>query len=155
VLPTRALQSLSPPGGVQRVLAVEGNGTQSYVAVEKQGRLVWTLKETTADLLELGPDGEVKPERPARVRLGPGAVFTADDNSRIVGQLQKTVPAPSAANAPWTLFRTTASSGAGILSGVSYVQCVYTHAGQAPAAQPQRNGQISNVPYVAQYRFYR
>ena len=154
-LPTRALQSVSPPRRVQRVLAVEGNGTQSYVAVEKQGRLVWTLKETTADLLELGPDGEVKPERSARVRLGAGAVFTADDNSRIVGRLQKTVPAPSAANVPWTLFRTTASSVAGILNGVSYVQCVYTHAGQAPAARPQRSGQVSHVPYVAQYRFYR
>ena len=155
VLPSRALRSLTPPPRAQRILAVEGNGKQTYVAVEKHGQLVWTLKETTADLLELGPDGEVKRERPARVRLTAGAVFTAHDNSRIVGQLQKTVPSPSAADVPWTLFRTTASSGAGILNGVSYVQCVYTHAGQAPIARPQQNGQVSNVPYVAQYWFYR
>ena len=154
-LPLRALQSLSPPQGVRRSLAVEGNGTQTYVAVEKNGQLVWTLKETTADLLELGPDGEVKPQQPVRVRLGAGAVFTANDNSRIVGTLQKTVAAPSAANVPWALFRVTASSGAGVLSGVSYVQCVYTHAGQVPVAQPQQNGQVSTVPYVAQYWFYR
>ena len=63
--------------------------------------------------------------------------------------------APSAANAPWMLFRTTSNGGAGILNGISYVQCVYTHAGQAPAARPQRSGQVSEVPYVAQYWFYR
>jgi hypothetical protein len=68
----------APPRGVQRGVAVEGNGTKTYVAVEREGQLVWTLKETTADLLESGPDGEVKPEQPVRVRLGPAAVFTAN-----------------------------------------------------------------------------
>src|SRR5260221_3877086 len=97
-LPSRALRALTPPGDVRRSLAVEGTATQTYVAVEKQGRLAWSLNETSADLVQIGPDSDPPLEQAIHVRLGPGAVWTASDASHVLGQAQKTVPAPSGAD---------------------------------------------------------
>jgi len=78
-LPLRALKSLAPPGELRRTLVAEGNGTQDYVAVEKQGKLAWSRRGTRASLVELGPNGEPNLEHAIHVRLEPGLVWTAPD----------------------------------------------------------------------------
>jgi hypothetical protein len=155
--PARAKQAVSPPEGSRKRLVLEGNGVQTYIATtseKEKGKLVWTPKETTANLVEVGPEGSAKQD-PVRVRLSAGPVWTASDRSRIIGRIEKTVPSPASINAPWALYRVVRTEGQGILAEQTYVQCVYTHAGGAPAAPPKKLGDVAPVRYYAQYWFYQ
>jgi outer membrane protein assembly factor BamB len=158
----RAARAVSPPGEGRASLVLEGNGVQVYAATVPRGSAgarvagppVWTLRETTADLAEVGPDGIVKPQG-ARVRLSAGPVWTAGDGSAVAGQIEKSAEAPGKVSAPWALYKVVRHDGHGVLGEQSYVQCLYTHAGQAPKAAPAKAGDVARVPYVAQYWFYK
>jgi len=155
--PARAKRDVSPPEESRKSFVLEGNGVQIYTATaskKKKDKLVWTLKETTADLREIGPEGSAKQDS-VRVRLSAGSVWTASDGSRIVGRTEKTTLSPASINAPWALYRVMRREGQGILAEQTYVQCVYTHAGGAPAAPPKKLGDVSPIRYYAQYWFYR
>jgi len=56
---------------------------------------------------------------------------------------------------PWLLLRTLSGEGHGILNGVSFVQRVRTLGGLAPADAGAFTGEQRQVPYTAQYFFYR
>jgi outer membrane protein assembly factor BamB len=155
----RAQQAVAPPSRGRPGLVLEGNGFQVYAATAPGGgrggpKPVWTLRETTADLAEVGPDGLPKKEG-ARVRLAPGPVWTASDGSALAGRVEKSTPAPAQASTPWALYKVVRHGGHGVLGEQSYVQCLYTHAGRAPAAPPRRAGDVARVPYMAQYWFYK
>jgi len=146
-----------------RTLVLEGDGFQIYQAKESptlRGKLIWNLKESNADLHEVSSSAGMKERArkrssPMKVRLSEGAVWSTSDGSTAIGEIEKTTPSPETISAPWVLFKVTKSSGQGILSGQSYIQRVYTHAGRAPAVQPKRSGEITRVPYRAQYWFYQ
>jgi outer membrane protein assembly factor BamB len=156
---TRAQQAVAPPGERRPGLVLEGNGVQVYAATAPGGgrggrKPVWTLRETTADLAEVGPDGLPKKEG-VRVRLAAGPVWTASDGSALAARVVTSTPAPAKASTPWALYKVVRHDGHGVLAEQSYVQCLYTHAGRAPAAPPRRTGDVARVPYMAQYWFYK
>jgi outer membrane protein assembly factor BamB len=154
--PERAKRAVSPPPGSQKSYVFEGNGVQLYTARASEretDKLIWAFKETTADLVEVGPEGNPKQDG-VRVQLSAGLIWTASDGSGIVGQIDKTTPSPASINAPWVLYRVVGGEGRGIMTDQTYVQCVYTHAGGTPAAPPKKLGETASVPYYAQYWFW-
>ncbi len=159
MLPVVALQQVAPPQGHRKSLLLEGNGLRGYDARENpaaRGKLIWRLKESTADLVEFAaPSAGKESPVPMKIRLSPGWVWSASDGSTVVSAIEKTVPAPESTHGEWLLFKVVKSSGHGILSDQSYIQCVYTHGGHAPAAPPKGRGEIAKVPYYAQYLFYQ
>jgi outer membrane protein assembly factor BamB len=157
VLPALSSSMVAPPPGHIKMLALEGNGLQIYEANESDGKLIWNSKGSTADLTEVRQAGAEKENGsgPVRVRLSLGPLWSSSDSSTIRAELQKRAPAPESTDAPWVLFKVVKSSGQGILSNQSYIQCVYTHAGHAPATPPKGRGEIAKVPYYGQYWFYR
>jgi hypothetical protein len=155
--PALAFGQLAPPAGSKRTLVLEGSGLQMYQASSTADRkLIWSLKETTADLLQAGSPASAKENPPPiHVRISQGTVWSASDGSTAIGELQKTALAPELTDTPWALFKVIKSSDRGILSQQRYIQCVYTHAGRAPATSPKRRGEITRVPYHAQYWLYQ
>jgi hypothetical protein len=154
-----ALKALAPPRGHSKNLILEGNGVQTYEAKEDptaRNKLVWQLRGSTADLLEVTSPVSVKEmPPPIRVRLSEGFEWSASDGSTLHAEVQTTTPAPVGTDADWILFKVTKSSGQGILNKQSFLQCVYTDGGHAPAGLPRRRGEVTRVPYSAQYWLYQ
>lgn len=55
----------------------------------------------------------------------------------------------------WILLERVSSSGAGIFTAVTYIQRVNTVGGIPPATQGSTPGETKEVPYTAEYYFYR
>lgn len=62
---------------------------------------------------------------------------------------------PDATAIPWLLLRATDSEGPGIFHRVTFVQRVNTAGGTAPAEPGDAVGEEVEVPYTAEYFFYR
>ncbi|MGH9941614.1 MAG: DUF3455 domain-containing protein [Pyrinomonadaceae bacterium] len=56
---------------------------------------------------------------------------------------------------PWLLLQTVSTDGPGIFNSVSYIQRVNTKGGLAPTAPGVSIGAVAEVPYAAEYYFYR
>ena len=56
---------------------------------------------------------------------------------------------------PWLLLQTVTTDGSGIFSSVTYIQRVNTRGGLAPTAPGVSIGAVAEVPYTAEYYFYR
>jgi hypothetical protein len=91
----------------------------------------------------------------SHIRLAPGWVWRDQQGNAAVGIVEKTTPDPEDLSIPWTLFRVERPVDRGILSGIRYIQLVNTHAGGPPAKPPKRAGEITKVPFYAQYLLYR
>lgn len=59
------------------------------------------------------------------------------------------------ADIPWLVLNVKRNEGPGVLQGVTHILRVNTAGGQAPAAGGDYVGEIRNVPYTAEYFFYR
>jgi hypothetical protein len=62
---------------------------------------------------------------------------------------------PDATAIPWLLLQTVTAQGPGIFHRVTYVQRVNTVGGLAPVAPGSFVGEEAQVPYAAEYVFYR
>jgi len=62
---------------------------------------------------------------------------------------------PDANSIPWLLLKAVSNSGPGILEHVTYIQRVNTVGGLAPTSPGTSVGQEAQVPYTAEYVFYR
>lgn len=62
---------------------------------------------------------------------------------------------PDANAIPWLLLQATSTSGPGIFSSVTYVQRVNTTGGLAPTTPGSFLNESIEVPYTAEYFFYR
>jgi hypothetical protein len=71
----------------------------------------------------------------------------------VIGQL-KTPCERGPADIPWLLLDGVRSEGPGIFHDVDFIQRVNTVGGRAPTA-PGSLGEVRNVPYTAEYFFYR
>jgi hypothetical protein len=60
---------------------------------------------------------------------------------------------PDPASIPWLLLRATSADG--VLGWVSYIQRLNTKGGLAPIAPGASTGVIAEIPYTAEYYFYR
>ena len=83
-----------------------------------------------------------------------GPTWESNSGSKVVGlRLAGCTPDPN--SIPWLLLAAVASEGPGILHRVTYIQRVNTVGGLAPATPGSAVGQEAQVPYTAEYVFYR
>jgi hypothetical protein len=62
---------------------------------------------------------------------------------------------PDATAIPWLLLQATSTEGPGIFNSITYIQRVNTTGGLAPTAPGLSVGAVAQVPYTAEYYFYR
>ena len=83
-----------------------------------------------------------------------GPTWESNSGSKVVGAvLERCTPDPDAI--PWLLLKATSSEGPGIFHGVTFIQRVNTTGGLAPADPGDLVGDEVEVPYTAEYYFYR
>src|SRR6267142_1123866 len=83
-----------------------------------------------------------------------GPTWESNSGSKVVGtRLNGCSPDPTAI--PWLLLETVSTTGPGIFSSVTYIQRVNTSGGLAPTIPGSSIGQVIEVPYSAEYYFYR
>ena len=83
-----------------------------------------------------------------------GPTWESNSGSKVVGKRLKGVMVDADA-IPWLLLEATSSDGPGIFARVTYVQRVNTVGGVAPAEPGLTDGEEADVPYTAEYYFYR
>jgi Protein of unknown function (DUF3455) len=83
-----------------------------------------------------------------------GPTWQSLSGSKVGGTtIQSSTPNPEAI--PWLLLQATSHEGHGILQRVTFVQRLYTEGGVAPTTPGDSPGQVTRVPYTAEYFFYR
>ena len=81
---------------------------------------------------------------------------TWEDNGGSIVKASNALPCPLDPTAiPWLRLQAVSTSGPGIFSSVSYVQRVNTTGGLKPTAPGLFVGESIEVPYTAEYYFYR
>jgi hypothetical protein len=83
-----------------------------------------------------------------------GPTWESASGSKVVGAaFDRSTPDPDAI--PWLLLRAASSDGPGIFHGITWIQRVNTVGGKAPADPGDAEGDEVEVPYTAEYYFYR
>lgn len=83
-----------------------------------------------------------------------GPTWQSNSGSKVIAsRLEGCTPDPSAI--PWLLLQTVSSKGPGIFHRVTYIQRVNTTGGLAPTDPGPFTGAEAQVPYTAEYYFYR
>jgi len=81
---------------------------------------------------------------------------TWEDNGGSIVKASNALPCPADASAiPWLRLQAVSTSGPGIFSSVTYVQRVNTTGGLKPTTPGLLEGASIEVPYTAEYYFYR
>jgi hypothetical protein len=83
-----------------------------------------------------------------------GPTWKSNSGSTVVGARVAGVTVDSTA-IPWLLLRATSMSGPGIFKKITYIHRVNTEGGLAPTERGSFAGQEVEVPYTAEYFFYR
>ena len=83
-----------------------------------------------------------------------GPTWESNNGGKVVAtKLTACTPDPTAI--PWLLLQTVTNDGPNPLGSVSYIQRVNTKGGLAPTAPGSSIGAVAEVPYTAEYYFYR
>jgi hypothetical protein len=140
------------PAGHKVVMETVGVGEITYECRPKAGQAgahEWVFVGPKAVLN--GRDG-----RALGSYFGPPATWQSMDGSAITGAQLAVAPA-SAGNIPLQLVKANPATGAGAMSGISYIQRVATRGGVAPARTCDAGtvGQKEIVKYQADYIFWK
>ena len=82
-----------------------------------------------------------------------GPTWESKSGSKVVGTVVKSCPVdPTAIR--WLRLAAVTSQGPGVFGGTTFIQRVNTTGGLAPSA-PGTPNQVVEVPYTAEYYFYR
>ncbi|HXD30585.1 MAG TPA: DUF3455 domain-containing protein [Pyrinomonadaceae bacterium] len=85
-----------------------------------------------------------------------GPTWESNSGSKVVAaRVPGTGCTPDSTAIPWLLLQKVSTDGPGIFSRVSYIQRVNTTGGIAPSVAGSVIGEVSEVPYTAEYFFYR
>jgi len=85
-----------------------------------------------------------------------GPTWESKSGSKVVGKrVLGTGCTPDPSAIAWLKLEKVTTSGSGIFSSVTYIQRVNTTGGLAPAAAGSTVGEVQEVPYTAEYYFYR
>ena len=143
-LPTPLCDSVEVPAGNRVSFHAYALGVQVY----RWNGASWTFVEPVATLF-LDADYHKK----VGVHyLGP--TWEHNNGSKVVAaRLTGCAPEPTAI--PWLLLQATSNEGPGIFNSVTYIQRVNTAGGLAPTAPGLSIGAVAEVPYAAEYYFYR
>jgi hypothetical protein len=83
-----------------------------------------------------------------------GPTWESNSGSRVVAAvLERCTPNSNAI--PWLLLEAVSSQGPGMFNDVTFIQRVHTVGGLAPAQPGNVLGEEADVPYTAEYYFYR
>lgn len=83
-----------------------------------------------------------------------GPTWQGVAGSKVVGTvLQRCTPNPSAI--PWLLLGAVSDDEPGIFQRTTFIQRVNTTGGNAPSTPGKITGEVTSVPYTAEYLFYR
>ena len=107
-----------------------------------------------APVATLYADANLHSEMGTHFATPTGPAWQLNDGSKVIEQRVDGCT-PDATAIQWLLLRTISEEGRGMLNGVSFVQRVNTVGGLAPAAPGATVGEESQVPYRAEYVFYR
>lgn len=129
--------------GSQLVFHAYAEGVQIY----QWDGATWAFRGPSANLYaDVGGTGLVG------IHYG-GPTWKSNSGSLVVGRLN-TPCEVGPADIPWLLLDGIRSEGAGVFNGVTSIQRVNTVGGRAPTA-PGSLGEVRNIPYTAEYFFYR
>ena len=92
--------------------------------------------------------------RPTERRNGPRIARLRNSGSKVAGA-RLFGCSPDATAIPWLLLEAVSTSGPGIYSSVTYIQRLNTTGGLAPAGPGSFIGETVQIPYTAEYYFYR
>ena len=85
-----------------------------------------------------------------------GPTWESNSGSKVVAaRVPGTGCTPDSTAIPWLLLKKVSTEGAGIFATVTYIQRVNTTGGTVPTTPGSYIGQVSEVPYTAEYYFYR
>ena len=108
----------------------------------------WMLVGPDATLFaNAGYDGKV-----GKHYVGP--TWESNSGSKVVGTRMFGC-SPDTTAIPWLLLEAVSTSGPGIYNSVTYIQRANTTGGLPPAGPGSFIGEIVQVPYTAEYYFYR
>jgi uncharacterized protein DUF3455 len=83
-----------------------------------------------------------------------GPTWESVSGSTVVGAVAERCT-PNSSSIPWLLLDAVSSAGPGVFRGVTQIQRVNTVGGIAPSGVGNVIGEIAEVPYTAEYLFYR
>ena len=143
--PVAATEAIAVPGETL-VATVQAAGTQLYECkADMSGRLVWQFREPVATLFK---DGQTV----GRHYAGPNWEMT--DGSAVSAKVSGRAPGASGSDIPLLRLDVASRRGKGQLADVTTIQRLNTRGGVAEGACEQA-GTLLNVPYTADYAFYR
>jgi hypothetical protein len=143
-LPSPLCDSLEVPPGNRVSFHAYALGVQIY----RWNGTSWTFVEPVATLFS---DADYH-KKVGIHYLGP--TWEHNNGSKIVAaRLTSCSPEPTAI--PWLLLQATTNEGPGHFNSVTYIQRVNTAGGLAPTAPGLSIGAVAEVPYAAEYYFYR
>jgi Protein of unknown function (DUF3455) len=136
--------SVEVPAGNSLASRAYAQGVQIY----RWSGTTWTFVEPVATLFsDANFHGKVGTHY-----LGP--TWEANNGGKVVAtRLTGCMPDPTAI--PWLLLQTVTNDGPGVFGSVTYIQRVNTKGGLAPTAAGASIGEVAEVPYTADYYFYR
>jgi len=143
-LPSPLCDDLQPPAGSKLVSRVYAVGMQKY----RWNGTSWVFVEPVAMLFaDASYHGKVGTHYA-------GPTWESNSGSKVVAtRFAACTPDPTAIS--WLLLQTVSADGPGIFRSVTFIQRVNTVGGLAPTAPGLSIGTVVEVPYTAEYYFYR
>ena len=143
-LPSPLCDTVQVPAGNRVSRHLYAQGIQLY----RWNGTSWGFVEPVAVLFS---DPDFK-EKVGTHYLGP--TWESNNGSKVVAtRLTGCTPDPTAI--PWLMPQTVSTDGNGPFSSVTYIQRVNTKGGLVPTASGSSTGAVAEVPYSAEYYFYR
>ena len=143
-LPSPLCDSVQVPPGNKVAFHVYAQGVQVY----KWNGTCWDFVAPVATLsADANYSGEVG------IHYA-GPTWQSNSGSKVAAK-RLAGCSPDATAIPWLLLQAVSTTGPGIFSAATYVQRVNTTGGLAPAAPGAFIGALAEVPYTAEYYFYR
>ena len=85
-----------------------------------------------------------------------GPTWESNSGSKVVAaRVPGTGCTPDSSAIPWLLLKKVSTEGDGIFSTVTFIQRVNTTGGTAPTSPGSAIGDVKEIPYTAEYYFYR